>query len=71
MATALLAITALLLPWIAGYLALGIILGPILLRVVDRSYGVQVDYLRDTPVAIVAWIGIAGFIFLRELNHSH
>lgn len=66
MADAVLAVTALLLPWLAGYLAIGIVAGPLLLRLVAREYGVSVDHLRDTPVAILCWIGILARLVAAE-----
>lgn len=58
MIMAIVAIVALLLPWLAAYLAIGIVVGPLLLRHACRAYGMEVDHLRDTPVAIVCWIGL-------------
>ncbi len=68
MLTAIVAVAALLLPWLAAYLAVGIVAGPLLLRHVNRAYGVPVDHLRDTPVAIVAWIGMLGHVILAEAD---
>lgn len=58
MIMAIIAIVALLLPWLAAYLAIGIVVGPYLLHRLWRDYGMEVDHLRDTPVAIVCWIGL-------------
>lgn len=55
MAFALLAIAALLLPWLAGYLAVGIVTAAPMLHLLGRRPGMRIDALRDTPVAIVAW----------------
>ncbi len=66
MADAALAVTALLLPWLAGYLAVGIVLGPLLLRTAAREYDVPVDHLRDTPVAIICWPGVLAHMLLAE-----
>jgi len=66
MLIAIVAVAALLLPWFAAYLAIGIVAGPLLLRYVAREYDMPVDHLRDTPVAIVCWIGVLGHVFLAE-----
>jgi uncharacterized membrane protein YhaH (DUF805 family) len=66
MTFALLAVAALLLPWIAGYLAIGIVTGPLLLGVLRRRYGVQIQPLRDVPVAISGWIAVLGWIAFME-----
>jgi hypothetical protein len=70
MITAIVAVAALLLPWLAVYLGVGIVAGPLLLRHVNRTYGVPVDTLRDTPVAILCWIGILARIVLAEAEHA-
>lgn len=66
MLLAIIAVTALLLPWLALYLAVGIVAGPLLLRSLARHHGVPVDHLRDTPVAIVCWIAILARLAVRE-----
>ena len=70
MTDAIVAVTALILPWFALYLGTGIVAGPLLLRIAERSYGVPVDHLRDTPVAIVCWVGVAGRMLLAEIEHA-
>ena len=66
MITAIVAVAALLLPSVALYLGIGIVAGPLLLRHVNRAYDVPVDHLRDTPVAIVAWVVILARVVLAE-----
>ena len=70
MTDAFIAVTALILPWFALYLGVGIVAGPLLLRIAERTYGVPVDHLRDTPVAILCWIGMAGRILLAEIEQA-
>lgn len=70
MLTAVIAIAALLLPWLALYLGIGIVAGPLLLPHVARTYGIPVDTLRDTPVAILAWVGIVARIVNIEAQAS-
>ena len=66
MLTAIIAIAALLLPWLALYLGVGIVAGPLLLRHLERAHDVPVDHLRDTPFAILTWIGILACIVVAE-----
>ena len=68
MTDAFVAVTALVLPWFALYLGAGIVAGPLLLRIAERAYGVPVDHLRDTPVAILCWIGVAARMLLAEID---
>lgn len=70
MAFALLAIAALLLPWIAAYLAVGIVAAPLMLRQLERRRGVRVDHLRDTPVAILAWPGVLAHMALPTIRRA-
>lgn len=58
-AFAILAVTALLLPALAIYLAIGVLAGPLALLALHRS-GVKVDPLRDTPVAVAMWPRVIG-----------
>ncbi|MFZ3481946.1 hypothetical protein [Sphingomonas sp. 3-13AW] len=61
---AILAVTALILPALAAYLAVGIVSGPVLLRVAEHTYDVPIDHLRDTPIAIMCWPRVAADIIL-------
>ena len=70
MTIAILAVAALLLPWLAGYLGVGIVAGPLLLRHLERRHDIPVDHLRDTPLAIVAWIGIVACLVLAEAKRA-
>ena len=70
MTIAILAVAALLLPWLAGYLGVGIVAGPLLLRHLERHHDIPVDHLRDTPLAIVAWIGIVACLVLAEAKRA-
>lgn len=64
MLLAIIAVAALLLPWFAAHLAVGIVAGPILLRSLVR-HGVAVDPLRDAPVSILAWPVLLAHLVLR------
>jgi hypothetical protein len=68
MLDAFIAVTALVLPWFALYLGVGIVAGPVLLRVANRTYGVPVDHLRDTPVAIMCWVGMLARMLHAEIE---
>jgi len=70
MTIAILAVAALLLPWLAGYLGVGIVAGPLLLRHLERHHDVPVDYLRDTPVAILAWVAIVACLLVVEATEA-